>query len=59
MKKKFMFKAVSKAAKEFFDFDYRPNCLIADAAVAIHNVKKAHKTKRGRKAKAKKALLSN
>ena len=54
-----MFKAVSKAAKEFFDFDYRPNCLIADAAVAIHNVKKAHKTKRGRKAKAKKALLSN
>ena len=33
MKKKFMFKAVSKAAKEFFDFDYRPNCLIANAAV--------------------------
>ena len=32
-----MFRAVSKGAKEFFDFDYRPNCLIADAAAAIHN----------------------
>jgi hypothetical protein len=33
----FMFTAIKKAAKSFFDFDYRADCLIADAAPAIHN----------------------
>ena len=32
-----MFTAIKNAAKEFFDYDYMPNCLIADAAPAIHN----------------------
>ena len=33
----FMFATVKHSAKKFFNFDYRPNTLIADAAPAIHN----------------------
>ena len=32
---------MKKALKKFFDFDYKPDCLIADAAPAIHNGFKA------------------
>ena len=32
-----MFATVKHSAKKFFNFDYRPNTLIADAAPAIHN----------------------
>jgi hypothetical protein len=33
----FMFATVKKSAKKFFNYDYRPDTLIADAAPAIHN----------------------
>jgi hypothetical protein len=33
----FMFAAIRKAAKKFYDYEYRANTLIADAAPAIHN----------------------
>ena len=33
----FIFNAVKKAAKTIYNYEYKPNILIADAAPAIHN----------------------
>ena len=33
----FMLNGIKKVSKSLFDFEYRPNCLVANAALAIHN----------------------